>query len=193
MATIHRKAKNFNQAIKDLQQAETLSKSKEEKELVSLRRANLYWFGMKRHPEAEAEYSKILLANPENTGALNNLGYMLAERHVRLQEAQEFISRALKMTPQDGACLDSMGFIYDRLGKLDEAETYLRRAWESAAPNPVITEHLADVYFKKGKVKEAVARWRDALRECETSAPVDVDSAQIARIRKKLENAGARS
>jgi hypothetical protein len=41
MATIHRKAKNFNQAIKDLQQAETLSKSKEEKELVSLRRANL--------------------------------------------------------------------------------------------------------------------------------------------------------
>ena len=141
IASIYKRAQDYTEMEKSLQLAEKLSKTEEEQEVVSFQRADAYAFRMRKYEEAEAEYRKILKANPGSARALNNLGYMLAERNVRLQEARELISRALEAEPQTGAYLDSMGLVCDRLGKLDEAETYLRRAWENSGPNPVIAEH----------------------------------------------------
>jgi len=190
IANICKRAKNYNEMEKSLQLAEQLSQTKEEQEAVSLERADAYSFHMHKYEEAEKEYHKILKTNPESARALNNLGYMLAERNVRLEEARELISHAVKASPQNGAYLDSLGLVYDRLGQLDEAESHLHLAWEVTASDATISEHLADVYFKKGKVKEAIVLWRDALHEYETKAPIDIEPTEVARIRKKLETAG---
>jgi tetratricopeptide (TPR) repeat protein len=187
MASIYRRGKNYREMEKSLQRAEQLSQTKEELESVSLERADAYAFHMHKYEEAEAEYHKILKTNPENARALNNLGYMLAERNIRLEEARELISHAVKTSPQNGDYLDSLGLVYDRLGKLEEAETHFRHAWESAASDATISEHLGDVYFKKDKVKEAIVHWQEALHEYETRAPIDIEPAQVASIRKKLE------
>jgi len=190
IANICKRAKNYNEMEKSLQLAEQLSQTKEEQEAVSFERADAYSFHMHKYEEAEREYHKILKTNPGSARALNNLGYMLAERNVRLEEARELISHAVKVSPQNGAYLDSLGLVYDRLGQLDEAESHLHLAWEVSASDATISEHLADVYFKKGKVKEAIVLWRDALNEYETRAPIDIEPTEVARIRKKLETAG---
>ena len=79
---------------------------------------------------AEAQFRKVLEINPQNAGAMNYLGYMLADRNIRLQEAFKLIAKAVELEPNNGAYLDSLGWVNFRLGKLDEAETALRRAWK---------------------------------------------------------------
>jgi len=94
------------------------------------------------------------------------------------------------MEPQNGDYLDSLGLVYERLGKLDQAETYLLQAWQSIAAGPILPEHLG-LYFKRGKLNEAIARWQEALREGELCAPIDVDPAQVIRIKRKLDTASS--
>ena len=70
----------------------------------------------------------MLEMNPENAGAMNYLGYMLADRDVRLDEAYQLIKKAIDQDPNNGAYLDSLGWVYFRQGKLNEAEGVLVRA-----------------------------------------------------------------
>jgi tetratricopeptide (TPR) repeat protein len=147
---------------------------------------------MKKFAESEAEFKKAIDLNPKNASALNYLGYMLADRNVRLQEAYSLIARALDLEPQNGAFLDSMGWVYFRMGKLIEAETYLLRALEKAGRDPAIHDHLGDVYSRQGKLKEAIAQWERSLKAWESSSPGDVDQTEIAKVTKKLEGAKVR-
>ena len=66
-------------------------------------------------------FRKVLDLDPENAGALNYLGYMLADRNVRLDEAQKLVSKAVELDPQNGAYLDSLGWVCYRQNRLDEA------------------------------------------------------------------------
>jgi tetratricopeptide (TPR) repeat protein len=93
------------------------------------------------------------------------------------------------MYPQNGDYMDSLGLVYERMGKLDEAEADLQQAWKSVAAAPDVPEHLGDVYFRRGKIEEAIARWQEALQQWERCAPIDVDPAQVKRVKKKLDNA----
>ena len=88
---------------------------------------------------------------------------MLADRNVRLQEAQQLISKALEADPNNGAYLDSLGWAYYRMDKLAEAESALRHAVERYSKDPTVHDHLGDVLFKQGKVKEAIAQWQMSL------------------------------
>ncbi len=110
MAQIYEKSKNFGEMGKMLDAAEKLSQSNEEKETVLFSRGAMYE-RMKNYPAAEAEFRKVLAVNPDNASALNYLGYMLADRNMRLDEAQGFINKALEMEPNNGAYLDSMGWV----------------------------------------------------------------------------------
>jgi tetratricopeptide (TPR) repeat protein len=188
LARTYKRAKNFDEMARALGYAEKLSHSEAEKGEVYFELAAAYEI-MQQHEKAEEEYRKILKQDPENTRALNNLGYMLAERNVRLAEAEELIRRALKMYPQNGDYMDSLGLVYERMGKLDEAEADLQQAWKSVAAAPDVPEHLGDVYFRRGKIEEAIARWQEALQQWERCAPIDVDPAQVKRVKKKLDNA----
>jgi tetratricopeptide (TPR) repeat protein len=117
---------------------------------------------------------------------------MLADRNVRLNEALEMIKKALEQEPENGAYLDSLGWVYFRLGRLDEAEDYLKRAAAKSPKDPTVNDHLGDVYLKKSNLKEAVAQWELALKMWNASAPADIDHSEVAKIQKKLESGRVR-
>ncbi len=141
----------------------------------------------KKFDEAEEAFKKILAAEPQNSNTLNYLGYMLADRGVRLDEALAYIKKAVELEPANGAYLDSLGWAYFKLGKYDAAEQNLIRASQRQESDPTINEHLADLYQKTGRLKLAATHWERALVEWGKTVEAEVDPADVARIQKKLD------
>jgi len=191
LAQVYEKGKNFTEMGKAIDAAERLSKSDDEKENVFFIRGAMLE-KMKKFDAAEVEFKKVLAINPENASALNYLGYMLADRNMRLNEALDMVKKAVDQEPANGAYLDSLGWVYFRMNRLDEAEDYLQRALDKTGKDPTIHDHLADVYQARGKLKEAIASWERSLKEWQSSPPSDLDPAEMAKVQKKLENARVR-
>lgn len=191
LAQVYEKAKDFPAMAQALEEAERLSDSDEEREVVYFMRGAMYE-RMKKFAEAEAEFRKVLKMNPRNASALNYLGYMFADRDTNLEEALELVRRAVELEPHNGAFLDSLGWVYYRLGKLEDAERYLRLALERVPRDPTVNDHLGDVYYRQGKLKEAITQWQISLKEWETASKAEFDPEEIAKIQKKLEGAKTR-
>lgn len=104
---------------------------------------------------------EVMALAPDKHHAYNALGYSLAERNVRLEEAHALITKALEMAPGDPFIMDSMGWVQYRMGNLDQAEKYLRDAY-ALRPDPEIAVHLGEVLFQKGQRAAAQALWREA-------------------------------
>lgn len=104
---------------------------------------------------------EVMALAPDNHHAYNALGYSLAERNVRLEEAHALIAKALEMAPGDPFIMDSMGWVQYRMGNLDQAEKYLRDAY-ALRRDPEIAVHLGEVLFQKGQRAAAQALWREA-------------------------------
>jgi tetratricopeptide (TPR) repeat protein len=134
-------------------------------------------------------FRRVLVNDSDNATALNYLGYMLADRGVRLEEALGYIKKALQMDPQNGAYLDSLGWAYYKLGNYVLAEENLRKASERIGNDPAVLDHLGDLYLKTDRLKMAAAYWERALREYGRSVSADVDNSDIANVQKKLESA----
>lgn len=191
LAQIYEKAKNWTEMGKELDAAEKLSSSKDEQETIHFMRGSMYE-RQKNYDAAEAEFRKVLEINPDNASALNYFGYMLADRNVRLQEAKDLIQKAVDRDPNNGAYLDSLGWVYYRMNRLDEAEKNLRRSAELMSKDPTVHDHLGDVFFREGKVREAILQWQTSLKEWETTPPSELDHAEVAKVQKKLDNAKVR-
>jgi Flp pilus assembly protein TadD len=174
-----------------LDAAAKLSESDEEKAEVFHMRGAMYE-KMQKLDLSEAEFRKVLKINPQHASALNYLGYMLADRNLRLPEALDLIRQAVALEPTNGAFLDSLGWVYFRMGKLDEAETYLRQALERFSRDPTVHDHLGDVYYQKGRLKDAIAQWEISMREWRSSSRAEMDPAETAKVQKKLEDARVR-
>lgn len=112
----------------------------------------------------EQDLTSIIQREPTNASALNTLGYTLADRTSRYQEAYDYIRRALALQPQDFAILDSMGWVLFKLGKHDEALTYLRRSWD-AGQDPEVAAHLGEVLWVMGDQKGAREIWQHAAEK----------------------------
>ena len=109
----------------------------------------------------EATLREVMVQAPDNHHAYNALGYSLAERNVRLDEALALVTRALQMAPDDPFIMDSMGWVQYRLGHLDAAEKHLRQAY--ALRNDVeIAVHLGEVLWQKGLKADAQKLLRQA-------------------------------
>lgn len=188
LAQIYDKTKRYAEMAQALDEAAKLSQTSEEKHAVQFMRGAMYE-KQKKFDLAEAEFRKLIEADPDNAGALNYLGYMMADRGVRLQEALQLITKALDLDPGNGAYLDSLGWVYYHLGRYDEAEEQLRLALEKAPRDATIHDHLGDTYYKQGKLKEAISQWEVALKEWNASAPAEQDTAEIAKVQRKLEGA----
>jgi tetratricopeptide (TPR) repeat protein len=113
--------------------------------------------------EATRLLQGLIDKDPLNADALNSLGYMLAERGVRLPEAVTFIERALKVDPENPAFLDSLAWALFKQGKAEEAEAPMRKAATAMPRESVIQDHLGDVLARRGKSDEAVSAWERAL------------------------------
>ncbi len=111
----------------------------------------------------ERDLKTILKLEPDNGTALNALGYTLADHGKDLQQAYQYIKRALEIRPDDAAVLDSMGWVNFRLGNYKEAEKYLTKAL-SMLEDAEIASHLAEVQWELGKRAKAVETVRKALK-----------------------------
>ena len=110
----------------------------------------------------ERDLRRLLEEDPDNVDALNALGYTLADRNERLDEAFALVSRALELRPDSPAILDSMGWVLYRQGDLERAATYLRRALQLNQDDE-IAAHLGEVLWVSGERADAQAVWREAL------------------------------
>jgi len=188
LAEIYEKGKKFDETSKSLDAAEKLSTDSDEKVDVWFRRGAMYE-KMKNVPSAEVEFRKVLAGSPDNPPTLNYLGYMLADRNIRLPEALEMIQKAVNKEPNNGAYLDSLGWVYYRMNRLPEAEENIRRAVDLVPHDPTMHDHFGEVLFKAGKVREAITQWELALKEWDTSSPAEMDPSEVAKIKDKLQNA----
>jgi len=123
----------------------------------------LAWERGDRIDRAEADLRKVLVADPENVAALNALGYTLADRTERYQEALELIDRARAAEPDSAAIVDSYGWVLYRLGRNEEAAVELRRAW-GLGKDPEIAAHLGEVLWVLGRHDEARHYFEESRR-----------------------------
>jgi tetratricopeptide (TPR) repeat protein len=118
---------------------------------------------LKKWPEAEADFKKALSLSPEESLVLNYLGYSWVDQGQNLKQAMDYIRKAVKLKPDDGYYVDSLGWAYYRLGNLSAAVEHLERAVELKPDDPIINDHLGDVYWKVGRTLEAKYQWQQAL------------------------------
>lgn len=130
-----------------------------------------------RRPEAIDEFKAALELNPEYNDALNSLGYLYAEESINLEEAEEMIKKALIYQPNNGAYIDSLGWVYFKQGRYEEAIQELQKA-AGFLSDPVIYEHLGDAYFKQGSLIKARENWQQSL---------EIDSKDNPGVKEKLE------
>ena len=110
-------------------------------------------------------FRKSIALDPANAAeAYNYIGFMWAEHNLHLDEAEEMIGRALQLDPNNGAYLDSLGWLYYRKGKYDEALNELLRAAQNLTrDDPIVFEHIGDTYSKLNRVPQALDFWQKAI------------------------------
>ena len=113
---------------------------------------------------AESDLRAVVAADPTNFHAWNALGYTMADHAERLPEALEYIKKALALAPDEPAIVDSLGWVYYRMGNLDEAALQLQRAYELSRGDAEVTAHYGEVLWQQGKRKEARAVWEKARK-----------------------------
>lgn len=128
---------------------------------------------------AEKDMRHILRNDPDNVRTLNALGYTLADKTDRYEEALGYISRALQQKPDDPAIIDSMGWVHFRLGNLGEARKYLEQAW-GLTQDSEIGAHLGEVLWEQGEFEAARTIWDEA----KTSNP---DNPVLLDVLKRLD------
>jgi len=112
--------------------------------------------------DAEASFYRSISLSPFNAYTHNYFGYWLIEQNRNLDEAKALIQKAVDRQPNNGAFVDSLGWVYYKLGDLDKALIFMERAATIIPDDPVITDHLGDVYWALGRKDEAMHEWRRA-------------------------------
>jgi tetratricopeptide (TPR) repeat protein len=143
----------------------------------------------KHFEPAEQFFREALDLDPASAITLNYYGYMLADKNSRLPEALKLIRKAVELEPMNGAYLDSLGWVYFKMGEYELAEENLRQAADRDQTDPTVHEHLGDLYEKTGRIRLAAAQWELSLAEFAKSAPADVEPGDVAKVQKKLESA----
>jgi tetratricopeptide (TPR) repeat protein len=188
---MYTRLKRWSDAEESLNKAELLSTKAEDKENISFLRGSTYE-REKKYDLAEAEFKKVLAANPQSAVTLNYLGYMNADRGVQLEDSLNQIKLAVSLDPTNGAYLDSLGWAYFKLGKYDLAEENLNKASLRMSSDPTVQDHLGDLFQKTGRLKLAAAHWERAVEEWNKTVPAEVETDLLVATQKKLDAAKVR-
>ena len=132
----------------------------------------------RRYDEAADQFQAVLEIQPENSTAMNYLGYMWADNGENLEQALELVRRAVALDPDNGAYVDSLGWALFRLGEFEEARRHLEQANQLAPEDSTILEHLGDVYVALGDTGRA--------REAYEHALAINDEENVEAVRRKL-------
>lgn len=140
---------------------------------------------LKQEDAALREMERVLILNPNHAEALNYLAYGLAMDKRDLGRAEELANRALKIRPEDGFFLDTLGWIYFNSGKLEEAEKTLAQAVSASGEDIVILDHYGDCLVALGRYEKAVKAWNAAVEKgLKSDSPEDKDT--FKKVRRKL-------
>lgn len=131
---------------------------------------------------SEKDLRQIIRMKPDDSRALNHLGYMLADQTNRYEEALELLERAIAIEPEDPAIIDSLGWVQYKLGRYEEALANLRRAF-AVFPDHEVASHVGEVLWQMGRKDEAIEVWRDAL---ETRPDSDLIREVVERFQAEL-------
>ena len=160
------KVKDYASAVKHFTAAEIIGKAGDKARLDS----HFYFqFGAacernRDYEQAEKYFRAALDLKPDDAETLNYLGYMWADRGVKLDKAEELIAKALKLEPENHAYLDSMGWVLFKLSRYDQALSFLLKAVNgSKDADPVLYDHLGDVYSALKQPDKAREAWQKSL------------------------------
>jgi len=186
LAQVDLQAKRFDDALAAGQKALAASSKPDDQENAEFTLGSIYE-REKQYDQAEAAFKKVLAADPLNGPAANYLGYMLADRGVRLDESVRYIQKALQTEPNNGAYLDSLGWAYLKMRRPDLAEAPLKRAAHLITDDPTILEHLGSLDLALGRPQAAEQDWERALQQWPGAVSSDFDDAEAASLQKKLD------
>jgi tetratricopeptide (TPR) repeat protein len=184
ISMLYSDAKRGKEAVDAANQAMEIAGSEDRKQMAKLTLATAQQ-NSGDFKGAETTLRGILSESPNNPIAQNNLGYFLAERNEKLDEALKLIQEALKSEPDNPSYLDSLGWVFFKQGKLDLAEENLKKALKFDTSSATIHEHLGDVYQKQGKMELAKTSWQKALT-------LSADTVQINAIKAKMSKKGTK-
>src|SRR5207244_9453808 len=136
----------------------------------------------KKYSDAEKAFRKALEIQKDDPAVLNYLGFMFADRGIRLEEAEAMIQKAVQADPTNGAYLDSLGWVYFKQDRLDRAEEYLKKAIVFLSTDSNIHDHLGDVYFKTKRYDEARAELNKKLKLSTETEAIDRVKKNVDRI-----------
>jgi tetratricopeptide (TPR) repeat protein len=205
LAQMYTRLRRWKDASDEIDAAEALSAHKEG-EMIALGASNpapvnqddkIYIYFLrgalaerqKHYDSAEEEFRKILAIDPNNSMTLNYLGYMLGDRGVKLDEALTMVQKAVQQEPQNGAYLDSLGWVYFKMGQYALAEANLRKATERMGNDPAVHDHLGELFEKTGRLKMAASQWEQSLQEYAHTVPADAEPGDVNKVQKKLDSA----
>ncbi len=159
------RAKNFTNALEHFKSAESLAKSGDPGP------NGYFYFEMGAAQErlgdfdvAEKSFERCLKLAPDLAEALNYLGYMWADRGVKLEQARDLIEKAVKLEPKSPAYLDSLGWVLYKLHRPQEALPHLQKAIElSPEPDATLYDHLGDIYVALKQPDKAREAWRKSV------------------------------
>ncbi len=148
------------EAVDALQKARRINP----KDVDAISQLALVYDGLKRFTESDSLYELALSLSPDNDLVLNNFAYSLADRGVQIERALEMSKKALAAKPDNTSYLDTIGWIYYRLGDFTSAENYILKAMEKGEVSAVVYEHLGDVYYRLDHRDRALEYWNKALK-----------------------------
>ena len=129
---------------------------------------------------AIAKMERVLELEPDHADALNYIGYTWADNNIHLEKALDYIKRAIDQKPDNGYIVDSLGWIYFRLGEYQKAAKELERSIELEPGDPHIYDHLGDVYRALGETAKAVKVYKKAYEMFE-------DKVKKSTVKQKLD------
>lgn len=140
-----------------------------------------------RWNEARKDLEMIVSVNPENVDALNFIGYTLADRNEDLELALEYVKKALALDPNEGHVIDSLGWVYYKMGNVNKALELIHKAVKLEPEEPTIIEHLGDVYLNLKNKRKARYYYQKALQLLKGKPQLRQDEReQIREIEEKL-------
>ena len=188
LAQIDTRLRRWKEASAAIDQAEKLNAAPTDMSLIYFLRGALQE-RQKHLDAAEQQFRQALSVDPNSALTLNYLGYMLADHNMKLGEALQMVQHAVKLEPENGAYLDSLGWVHYKMGQYAVAEQMLEKASNLIPTDPTVHEHLGEVYATTGHLHEAVAQWERSLQNYTNSVPADAEPSDVNKVRKELDRA----
>jgi tetratricopeptide (TPR) repeat protein len=135
---------------------------------------------LKKLPQAEADLQRSLRLSPDQPDTLNYLGYTWVDNNRYLKKGLQLIEKAVKLKPDNGFIVDSLGWAHYRLGNFQLAVKHLEQAVTLRPDDPTLNDHLGDAYWRVGREREARFQWTHALA-------LKPEPADAEKMREKLE------